>query len=308
MTLETVLRRSILTLAEQDYVRRMATRYGLKLGASRFVAGATVDEAIEVVRQLNRDGILATLDHLGESVEDPAAARQAAEDYLVLLDRIAESGVNSNVSLKLTQMGLKIDPALCRENVRRIVERAGQYQNFVRIDMEDSPVVDITLDIFRELRRDFSNVGTVIQAYLYRAEEDVRQLGEELDANLRLVKGAYNEPPSVAFPEKKDVDENFLNLIKLHLRGGHYTAVATHDEAIIEATKRFAAEEKIPRSLFEFQMLYGIRSNLQKSLADEGYTVRCYVPYGTEWYPYFMRRLAERPANVGFILRNLFNS
>ncbi|MFO7245696.1 MAG: proline dehydrogenase family protein [Thermaerobacter sp.] len=305
MGLDTAGRWIILRLADSPTVRRLVTRYGMKLGAGRFTAGETLDEAVQVVKRLNRDGLKVTLDNLGESVAQEAQARAAAAVYLDILDRIAADGLDANVSVKLTQLGLELSTDLAYENIRRVVERATALGNFVRIDMEHSDTIDRTLEIYRRLRQDFDNVGVVIQAMLYRSEEDLRGLAAQ-GANVRLVKGAYAEPPDRAYPRKADVDANYRRLIAYYLQEGRYTAVATHDEAVIDFTRRFVAEHNIPRDRFEFQMLLGIRPDLQRRLAAEGYTVRVYVPYGTDWYPYLMRRLAERPANLGFLLRNLF--
>jgi proline dehydrogenase len=278
--------------------------------ARRFVAGETLDDAIRVIRTLNGKGILATLDHLGENVHTESDANRATRDYLDLLDRIAATDVNSNASLKLTQLGLDIGEEVCLGNMRRILQ-AQEHGNFIRIDMEGSPYTERTLRIYRTLRDeyDFKNVGVVIQAYLYRSEQDVRELAAE-DANIRLCKGAYMEPPEIAFPDKADVDKNYIKLMQLFLdepirAKGASIALATHDENMIFATQEFAAKNGIPKEQVEFQMLYGIRPQRQEQLAREGYKMRVYVPYGSEWYPYFMRRLAERPANVWFLLRQL---
>lgn len=282
--------------------------------AKRFVAGETLDDAISAVRVLNAKGLLATLDHLGENVHSEADAERAAQAYLDLLDKIAATGVNSNVSLKLTQLGLDVGEDVCIKNMRRILERARNNNNFVRIDMEGSPYTERTLKVFRTLREDyeFKNVGIVIQAYLYRSEQDVRELASE-GANIRLCKGAYNEPAEVAFPVKADVDANYVKLMQIYLdeksrAKGAYIGVATHDDNMINATKAFATAHNIGKDQFEFQMLYGIRPQMQEQLAAEGHKMRVYVPYGTEWYPYFMRRLAERPANVWFMAKNLLRA
>ena len=281
--------------------------------AGRFVAGETLDDAIRAIRTLNDKGILVTLDHLGENVHTESDANRAAQAYLDLLDRIAATGVNANASLKLTQLGLDVSEDLCIGNVRRILQRAQQHGNFVRIDMEGSPYTERTLRIFRTLREEyaFKNVGIVIQAYLYRSEQDVRALASE-GANIRLCKGAYMEPPDIAFSQKADVDKNYVKLMQIYLdeparANGAYVALATHDENMIVASEEFAAKQNLPNSQVEFQMLYGVRSQRQEQLAAEGYGMRVYVPYGSEWYPYFMRRLAERPANVWFLVRHLFS-
>lgn len=299
-------RKFVLTVAANPFVSKTAQKVGMKLGASRFVAGESLDEALRVVRDLNGRGILATLDQLGEGVHEEAVARQMCQAYLDLLDGIAESGVNSNVSLKLTQMGLSFDRRLTDEIILAIVARAHERQNFVRIDMEDTPYTDATLEIYYNLRNlGYQNVGTVIQSYLFRSEKDIEKL-DQVQANLRIVKGAYKEPPHLAYPKMADVDASFNRIVAKRLRQGLYTAVASHDERIVEETKALVAREQIPRSILEFQMLYGVRMQLQEQLAREGYKVRCYVPYGRMWYPYFTRRIAESPRNLGFILRNLF--
>lgn len=299
-----VSRKVLLGLAANRLVTHLVSRYGMALGASRFIAGTGLDAALTAVRELNAAGSAATLDYLGESVSDRAEAEQSVKAYLSALDGIAAAGVDSNVSLKLTQMGLDIDAELCLANVARVVERAGRHGNFVRIDMEDSAHLPATMEIFDRLYDRYDNVGLVIQAYLYRAERDVATLTLR-GANLRLVKGAYAEQPDVAFARKSDVDANFVRLIQQRLDSGVYTAVATHDPAAIEATLSHAAAAGVDRSRYEFQMLYGIATALQKDLVQRGFKVRVYVPYGSQWYPYFVRRLAERPANLLFFLRSL---
>jgi proline dehydrogenase len=278
--------------------------------AHRFVAGDTLAEAIEVVRRLNANGLEVTLDHLGESVTDEAGALQATQAYSDMLDALAESGVRATVSLKLTQLGLDIRESLCLDNLRRILERARATVNHVTIDMESSDYTDATLHVFRTLRQEFDNVGIVIQAYLYRSEADMKALAQE-GAFVRLCKGAYKEPPDRAFPDKADVDANFVRLTEQFLSSearaaGAYLGIATHDEKMINAAKAHISANEVPYDSFEFQMLYGIRSRLQEQLRDDGYKMRIYVGYGTEWYPFFMRRLAERPANVWFVLSNFF--
>ncbi|HEY6403579.1 MAG TPA: proline dehydrogenase family protein, partial [Blastocatellia bacterium] len=260
--------------------------------------------AISAILELNRAGMTATFDHLGESTTSRAEAESDVREYLRALDRIENTGVNSNVSVKLTQLGLDIDEDYCLQNARRIVEAAKRYDNFVRIDMEDSSKTDATLDIFKRLYGEYGHVGIVLQAYLYRAENDVDE-ALAMGARVRLCKGAYKEPAGVAFPDKRDVDANYIRLMKKLLKSGVYHGIATHDEKMIAATKEFAAGEGVSKDSFEFQMLYGIRRDLQLGLARDGYRVRIYVPYGEHWYPYFMRRLAERPANIWFVLKNL---
>jgi proline dehydrogenase len=270
----------------------------------RFVAGETLDDAVAAIRQLNRQYVRASFDHLGESISSEAETRAEVREYTRVLDAIRDNALDSNVSVKLTQLGLDIGTDLCYENTRTIVEAARERQNFVRIDMEDSTKTDATLEVFRRLRRDFDNVGIVVQSYLYRTEKDVDEL-LALGARIRLCKGAYKEPASVAFQDKRDVDANYVLVMKKLLASGIFHGIATHDEKMIEATRRFAAEQGIQPDKFEFQMLYGIRRDLQDRLVSEGYGMRVYVPYGGYWYPYFMRRLAERPANIWFIMKNI---
>lgn len=299
----------VLGLAGNKAVTSVVSRYGMKWGAARFVAAENLQKTIEVVNGLNKEGLVVALDHLGESVESREEAIEATQASIDILDAIQSSGVDSNVSVKLTQLGLDIDETFCLDNVDQIARKAKETNNFLRIDMEDSPRVDVTLRIFNTLldRYGKEHVGLVIQTYLYRSEQDVLELGKK-NANLRIVKGAYKEPASVAFPNKKDVDDNFIKLVKLHLQNGNYTAIATHDEVIINHLKKWLKEENIPNNLYEFQMLFGVRNGLQRELAKEGYKVRVYTPYGQDWYPYFTRRLAERPANVFFILKNMFRN
>lgn len=270
----------------------------------RFVAGEKLGDAVEAIRRLNKKKITASFDHLGESISSEPETRAEVSEYLRVLDSINENRLESNVSVKLTQLGLDIDKELCYRNTRAIVEAAARYQNFVRIDMEDSSKTDGTLDIFRRLRHEFVNVGIVIQSYLYRSEKDVEDL-LKIGARIRLCKGAYKEPESVAFQNKRDVDDNYVKLMKLLLVSGIYHGIATHDENMIAETKKFASERGVPPDQYEFQMLYGIRRDLQEMLVGEGFRMRVYVPYGKYWYPYFMRRLAERPANIWFVIKNM---
>lgn len=302
--MEALMRTMFQSLGKSPSANKVAKKYGLRFGAGRFVAGESLQQAIRAVRALNNEGKLATLDHLGEFVFSEAEANESAEMCLQTLDAIAEAGVSSNLSLKMTSLGLDINKDLCMRNMRTIVDRARSYGNFVRIDMEDFSHCQATLDILRELRKEYDNVGTVIQAYLYRSEQDIRELNE-INANLRLVKGAYKESVENAYPDKQDVDANYINIIKLHMENGNYTAVASHDELIIREIKQFVRDRGIANDRFEFQMLYGIREDLQSQLVHEGYRVRIYVPYGVDWFGYFMRRLAERPANVWFVLKNM---
>src|SRR2546423_596946 len=270
----------------------------------RFVAGEELADAVAAIRQLNRKQIRASFDHLGESISASDETHAEVQEYTRVLDAISENALDSNVSVKLTQLGLDISPALCYDNTRTIVEAAARHRNFVRIDMEDSTKTDATLDIFRRLRGEFDNVGIVVQSYLYRTERDVDEL-LAIGARIRLCKGAYKEPASVAFPDKRDVDANYVRVMKKLLVSGIYHGIATHDEKMIAATGQFAAARGINADQFEFQMLYGIRRDLQDRLVADGYRMRVYVPYGRSWYPYFMRRLAERPANVWFVMKNV---
>lgn len=302
-----MLRQTFLTLSNSHELQNIALNNGLaRRFALRFVAGETLDQAVQAIRALNNKGIMATFDHLGENITTANEARAAADSYMDVLDKIEKTGIKSNVSLKLTQMGLDVDEDLCFDNVSRICARAKDLDNFVRLDMESTAYTDRTLDMFRRLwhTSGYRNVGVVLQAYLYRTEEDVREMNR-LGARVRLCKGAYNEPADVAFPKKADVDRNYAKLAALLLREGTYPGIATHDARLIEFVKRYAATHSIAPAKFEFQMLYGVRRELQGELAVQGYNMRVYVPYGHEWYPYFMRRLAERPANVLFVAGNL---
>jgi proline dehydrogenase len=300
-----MLRQGFLTLSQSQGLRNFAVANPLaRLVARRFVAGEKLDEALGVVTRLNGAGMLATFDVLGENVSSATDAEQSAIAYLALLDAIKRDGLKANVSLKLTAMGLDISEGTAFDNVRRIVERAQQYGNFVRIDMEGSDYTDVTLDLFRRLWRDFQNVGVVLQAYLYRTPRDVDEM-IRLRARVRLCKGAYDEPPSLAFPEKKDTDMQYAKLMCKLIDLGNYPGIATHDQRMINLAQRFVAKKGIPSDRFEFQMLHGVRSQAQRDLAAAGFNMRVYVPYGEQWYPYLMRRLAERPANLIFILSNL---
>ncbi len=319
---EIMLRSGLIYLSRAAWAQRLVTRWKFaRRAAERFVAGDTIQDAIRVVKQLNSAGIHATLDHLGEQTAAIPEAVKAADDILDLLDQINASRIRANVSVKLSQIGLALDENTCSENLARILTRARQYGNFVRIDMEDTPFTDKTIDMYRRMRKmGFDNTGLAIQAYLYRSEKDTRELLDE-GAFIRLVKGAYDEPPEVAFPKKNDVDANFDHLTKLMIDAafvsgspeagsdGHFPprpAIASHDPRRIQFAKNMAVKIGLPRSGLEFQMLYGIRRDLQEQCAKEGYPVRVYVPYGTHWYPYFVRRMAERPANLWFFLSNFF--
>ncbi|HEY3345219.1 MAG TPA: proline dehydrogenase family protein [Anaerolineaceae bacterium] len=321
-----MMRAALIQLSKASWAQRLITRWGVaRTAARRFVAGETPEEAIRAVQELNRRGILATVDQLGENTVTVRDARQAAQEIERMLDLIHEAGARSNLSLKLSQIGLLVDVDVCRENLIRILEHARGCQNFVRIDMEDSALTDSTIEMFREARADgFENVGIVLQAYLKRTEADLCQL-LKLDARIRLCKGAYNELASVAFPQKADVDTHYDYLAEVLLERIHDSrpdrlreaagrnglvppipAFATHDPKRIAHVQSTADRLGLPRGAYEFQMLYGIRRDLQESLAADGFPVRVYVPYGTHWYPYLMRRLAERPANVWFMLSNTF--
>jgi proline dehydrogenase len=296
-----MLRGTLLYLSEQPLAKRVFGGSLAKPLVSRFVAGVRLGEAIENVQKLNTAGMTATLDYLGESVKTATEAGAAAMQYIAILHAIERAGVQCNASLKLTQMGLDVDRALCERNVERIVAQAGQFGNFIRIDMEGSAHTQITLDLFKQLFAQHKNVGVVIQAYLYRSENDVRELNA-LGARVRLCKGAYSEPAEVAFPDKADTDKNFVKLMQQLLSEGNYPGIASHDEKMIAATREYAAKHGIAPDRFEFQMLYGIRRDLQEQIVRDGYRLRIYVPYGEEWYPYMMRRMAERPANLLFVL------
>jgi proline dehydrogenase len=303
-----ITKSALIYLSRQEGLKDFATRFRpFKKLTTRFVAGESIDEVVQYIKQINAEGCTASFDHLNESVTSAAEAEQEVKEYLNILARIDETGIDSNVSIKLTQFGLGLDPELAYKNARRVVEDARRRGNFVRVDMEDSSVTQVTLDIFRRLREEFgiNDAGIVVQSYLRRTYQDVQDL-LKLPARIRICKGAYNEPPEVAFPDKKDVDENYVRVMKVLLSSGIYHGIATHDPKMINATIDFAAREGVGKDKFEFQMLYGIRRDLQRQLARDGYNMRIYVPYGKHWYPYFMRRLAERPANVWFVLKNLF--
>lgn len=306
-----LLRSAFIALSRNRPLRRFCehSRLGARLN-SRFIAGMTPDDALRVAEMLNRQGIAVTLDSLGESVTSEAEARRAADVYHNLLDCIAARKLDANISIKLTQMGLTHSAELAESIAGDLAEHAQAAGNFVRIDMEDSRLTQITLDIVRRIHARPTTrgaVGVVIQAYLYRSQADVEQLLAN-GMRIRLCKGAYKEPPKVAFPRKADVDQSFLRLSRMLLSSAIFHGLATHDESIVEAIKAYAAEHGIGREHFEFQMLYGVRRGLQLGLVRDGYKVRVYVPFGAEWYPYFMRRLAERPANVLFLARNYFRA
>jgi proline dehydrogenase len=299
------MRTLFLFLSRQKQLRKWmeTSRWARRLSA-RFVAGDNLPDALATCRRINTEGIAVTLDHLGENVTSLAEAAASRDAYLRALTEIVNLKIKGNVSLKLTQFGMDLSLAECRSNVEQLVARAAELGNFVRVDMESSEYTDRTLDLVTDLHARYATVGTVIQAYLYRSRKDVEMLSQR-GIRVRLCKGAYLEPASVAFQSKADVDRNFVDLANILLETGVYPAIATHDEKIIEQTERFVESRKIARDSFEFQMLYGIRRDIQRRLVAEGYRLRLYVPYGGAWYPYFMRRLAERPANVFFLARNL---
>ena len=306
-----MLRALFISLSENRWLRGMAERsaMGRRL-SSRFVAGTQVDDALRVTEAVNRAGLSVSVDNLGENVTNADEARDSAQLYHQMLDEISSRGLNANVSLKLTHMGLDVDEQLARDLVTGLVAKAAAMQppNFVRVDMEGSPYTQRTLDFVHELHRMPGHagvVGAVIQSYMRRAESDIEKLLAER-IRIRLCKGAYKEPDEIAFQKKSEVDANYVRLMKVLMKSGVYHGLATHDEKIIQQAKSFAAQEHIPPDAFEFQMLYGIRRDLQRRLVREGWRMRVYIPFGTEWYPYFMRRLAERPANAFFLARNLF--
>ena len=297
------------SLARIGFLQRLASRYGMSPRggfARRYVAGESVDEAMATVQGFAARGYLLTLDYLGESVKTSAAADAATRDYQKILATIVESGVERNVSLKLTQLGLDVDRATCVDNLRRILDPATEHGFFVRIDMENSPYTDVTLQILETLwGQNYRNIGVVLQSYLMRTESDVRRVNA-IGARIRLVKGAYKEPKTVAYQKKADVDAAFVRLMQLLLDESTYPAIATHDPVMIDATRAYAAAKGYANDRFEFQMLYGVRRDLQASLVADGCRMRIYVPFGQQWYQYFMRRLGERPANVWFVLKSLF--
>lgn len=302
-----ITRSTLIWLSQREGLKEFATRFPFfKKLTTRFVAGETLDEAIQFIRDLNGDGCTASFDHLNEAVQNASEAENEVAEYSNILARIEESGIQSNVSIKLTQFGLGLDPEIAYKNARRVVLEAQRRSNFVRVDMEDSKVTQVTLDIFRRLRSEFgiNDVGIVLQSYLRRTYSDAQEL-VKLPARIRICKGAYDEPAEVAFPDKKDVDANYIKVMQLLLSSGNYHGIATHDPKMIDATVDFAAREGIGKDKFEFQMLYGVRRDLHRQLARDGYRMRVYVPYGKHWYPYFMRRLAERPANIWFVMKNM---
>ena len=295
-------------LARSKNLEQLASRIGMAKPTSfarRFIAGETADEAIEGARAIQKQGMLLTLDQLGESITTLAEAEVATKVYLTLIEKILAAGIDRNISVKPTQLGLDIDQAVCVQNVRRILDLAKQHDFFVRIDMENTPYIQKTLDMFGSVWADgYRNAGVVLQSAVFRSEDDARAVSR-MGARVRLVKGAYKEPAALAHQAKADVDAAYIRIMKVLLTEGTYPAIATHDPKMIEATKAFAREQGIAPDRYEFQMLYGIRRDLQAGLVADGYRMRVYVPFGKQWFPYFMRRLGERPANVGFVLRGI---
>jgi proline dehydrogenase len=308
LILEALPKAAFSFLASSNALKRLASRYGMRRPGSfarRFIAGESVAEAIDAARQIELQGMMVTLDLLGESVSSSDEAAMATRGYLDAVAVIERAGIGRNISLKLTQLGLDVDRATCIDNLRRILDTSAKAGFFVRVDMENSPYTDLTLEVLETVWNiGYRNVGTVIQSYLKRSARDIDRLNA-LGVRVRLVKGAYREPREVAYQQKSEVDAAFIELMRVLLRAGTYPAIATHDPAMIEATTAFSTQQRISKDKFEFQMLYGVRRDLQNSLAGQGYPFRVYVPFGKEWFPYFMRRLGERPANVGFIVRSM---
>ena len=296
------------TLAGSQGLKHLASRYAMRRPhsfARRFIAGETVEEAVDAARAIEAGGMLQTLDMLGESVATMAEADFATRQYLTLMERIVASGIGRNLSLKLTQLGLTVDRATCVDNLRRVLDGAGARDFFIRVDMEDSPFTQVTLDVFETMwQQGYRNVGIVLQSYLPRSMADAKRMNE-LGARVRLVKGAYKEPRKIAYKNRAAVDAHFIEIMQLLLTEGTYPAIATHDANIIAAMRAFALKRGIAPDRYEYQFLHGIRRDLQAELAARGYRVRIYVPFGGEWFPYFMRRLGERPANIGFVVRSI---
>ncbi|WP_077702962.1 proline dehydrogenase family protein [Virgibacillus dokdonensis] len=303
--MEQIMRNFFLFLSNNKTLTKVAKKYGFRFGASRFVAGVNIQEAAQKIKALNEKGFVVTVDHLGEFIDSESEAKQSAEECVKAIEAIAKEGLQSELSLKLTSLGLDISHELVMENMHKILQAGKENDVIVTIDMEDYARLEKTLHIFTSLKQEYDNVGTVLQAYLYRVEEDLEALNP-YNPYLRLVKGAYKESEKVAFPNKSDVDKNYKKVIKQNLLNGNYTAVATHDDEIITYTKELEQTYQISKEQFEFQMLYGIRLELQKQLLKEGYKVRVYMPYGSDWFGYNMRRLAERPANVAFVIKGIF--
>lgn len=299
-----VLRDFFIKLSENQLLNEAAQKYGLRLGAQSVVAGTNIPEVITSIKQLNAQGISCTVDNLGEFVFEEAEATKAKEEILAVIEAIHADGVNAHISLKPSQLGLDIDIDFCYDNLREIVAKAAEYDIFVNFDMENYERLQVSFDMLEELSKTFENVGTVIQAYFFRAKEDIEKFK---DFRLRIVKGAYKEPETVAYQDKLDIDLNFIDLIEYHLLHGKFTSIATHDHNIIAHVKRFVKDNNISHDKFEFQMLYGFRKDMQVALAQEGYNFCTYVPFGNDWYGYFMRRLAERPQNLNLVTKQVFN-
>ena len=298
-----LLRDFFIQLSGNDLLNSTAKKYGPKLGAQSVVAGTTIEETIESIKELNAQNIACTIDNLGEFVTSEEEAAKAKEQIISVIEAIHNNGLNAHISLKPSHLGLDIDVDFCYDNLYEIVEKAASYGIFVNFDMENYERLQTSFDMVEELSKTFDNVGTVIQSYFYRAKEDIEKFQ---NLRLRIVKGAYKEPVEVAFQNKLDIDLNFIELIEYHLLNGKFTSIATHDHHVIAHVKRFVADNNIPNDKFEFQMLYGFRTDLQKSLAKEGYNFCVYVPFGEDWYGYFMRRLAERPQNINLITKKVF--
>ncbi|MCM3241480.1 proline dehydrogenase family protein [Cytobacillus firmus] len=290
-------------LSQNEFLNSAAKKYGLKLGAQSVVAGTNLDEAIQSIKELNAHGISCTVDNLGEYVYKKEEAAEAKKQIIEVIEAIHENQVDAHISLKPSQLGLDIDFSFCLENVREIVERASHYGIFVNMDMEDSKRLQPSFDILDELSEEYNNIGTVIQAYFLSSEEDLMKYK---DFRLRIVKGAYKEPEEIAYQDKSDIDANFIKLIEWHLLNGKFTSIATHDHKVINHIKDFVRANNIPKEKFEFQMLYGFRKDMQLKLAGEGYNFCTYVPFGNDWYGYFMRRLAERPQNLNLVAKQVF--
>ncbi|SEU09998.1 proline dehydrogenase [Salinibacillus kushneri] len=298
------LKNFFIGLSENKFLNAFAQKYGLKLGSQSVVAGTNVEEMIERVKQLNAQGISCTIDNLGEFVSEKDAAIQAKNEILEVIKAIHSHDVDAHISIKPTQLGQDIDENFCLENLREIVDQANQYHIFVNFDMEDYTHLHSSFSLIDKLSEEYNNIGTVIQSYFYQAQEYIEKYK---DYRLRLVKGAYKEPEEIAYQNKKKIDQNLIYLIEYHLKHGKFTSIATHDDRIINHVKKFVDDYNIPKDKFEFQMLYGFRNDLQLQLAREGYNFCTYVPFGTDWYGYFMRRLAERPQNIQLVAKQVFN-
>jgi proline dehydrogenase len=299
-----ITRDLFLYLSNNKTLNRAAQNWGGDIASGKIVGGMDFPSSIKFIKELNDEGLSVTVDHLGEFVTSEKVARERTEECIQTIETIVAQRLDSHVSLKLTSLGLDIHKTLVYENLTKIIEAAEKHEVMVTIDMEDEQRCEDTLTIFKDFKKHYNYISTVLQAYLYRTEKDIDELNG-FQPFLRLVKGAYKESPKVAFPNKADVDNNYKKIIKTHLLNGHYTGIATHDDVIIEYTKRLVEEYEIPKDQFEFQMLYGMRTTTQRELVKQGYKMRVYVPYGNDWYGYFMRRLAERPANLGFVLKGM---